>query len=225
MDKLLEKIESISTCFSNIVDSHDFATLIDDIEKTAEFNKMPIFIFAGVGKNWYICEKEVKTFISMGLPAKALDPVHALHGDLGMLTNADELKIIIFVSKSGTTEELISLAKVVHSMKDKDIVKNTATALLCLNPIIKYNEEICKLFDYMLCPSVSIHIDTCYMELDDRNLIPSLSICTNQLLLDHIGVTIFQKSQELMDKYKYHHIAGSNGKKLGMSPELFTKES
>ena len=63
-------------------------------------------IFSGVGKSGYIGKKMASTFSSLGLRSFFMHPVEALHGDLGRVKEEDA---IIFISKSGTTEEILKL--------------------------------------------------------------------------------------------------------------------
>lgn len=63
-------------------------------------------VLCGVGKSGLIAQKIASTFSSLGLSSWFLHPVEALHGDLGKLKDQDG---IIFLSKSGTTEEILKL--------------------------------------------------------------------------------------------------------------------
>ncbi len=63
-------------------------------------------LFCGVGKSGIIASKLAATFSSLGLNSTFLHPVEALHGDLGRVKQND---VIVLISKSGTTEELIRL--------------------------------------------------------------------------------------------------------------------
>ena len=51
-------------------------------------------------------------------------------------------------------------------------------------------------------------------EFDDRNIIPTLSINILQMLLDYIGVEIYEKSAKLIENYKFHHPGGIIGQKF-----------
>jgi arabinose-5-phosphate isomerase len=64
------------------------------------------FIFCGVGKSGFIGQKLASTFCSLGLPSFFLHPTEALHGDLGRVRKEDA---IVFISKSGTTEEIMKM--------------------------------------------------------------------------------------------------------------------
>ncbi len=63
-------------------------------------------IFCGVGKSGIIAQKLASTFTSLGLHSFYLHPTEALHGDLGRVKKDDA---IVFISKSGTTEEIVKL--------------------------------------------------------------------------------------------------------------------
>ncbi len=75
-------------------------------------------IFCGVGKSGLIAKKLASTFSSLGLPSFFLHPVEALHGDLGLLRPND---VIVFLSKSGTTEEILKLLPFIPITKQRRI--------------------------------------------------------------------------------------------------------
>lgn len=203
-----KKIKEMFKLFFDLKESKGFKELF---KYKNEILKNGI-IFSGIGKNWYICEKITKTFLSMGIKAQSLDPIHALHGDLGMVTN----QVIIFISRSGTTEELINLAKVLQGLKRNNI-KSPITVGFFLNNKLPYKD----LFDYLIVPSKKFPPEKIY-EFDSKNLVPSLSINILQLLLDDFGIEIFESEPNLVEGYKYNHMGGANGKKLG-SDKLLKK--
>ncbi|MGN1125163.1 MAG: hypothetical protein ACI4SM_03155 [Candidatus Gastranaerophilaceae bacterium] len=212
--ELHNKISICTKVFNDITSSYTYNKIIELINciKTTT-NKLPTFVFAGVGKNWYICEKVEKTFISMGIKTIALDCTHALHGDMGVLMDADEPKIMFFISKSGTTEELIRLAKTVDYLRKNSIIKNITTISFYLN---KSGSKFDNLYDFSLVPNWANYDNNEYLyEFDSKNLVPSLSINTMQMILDYTGVKIFEQNSYLVDNYKYNHLAGNNGKILG----------
>lgn len=71
-------------------------------------SKRGTLFFCGVGKSGVIGMKLASTFRSLGLRSVFLHPVEALHGDLGLVSPHDA---IAFLSKSGTTEEILNLMK------------------------------------------------------------------------------------------------------------------
>ncbi len=75
-------------------------------------------IISGVGKSGLISQKIAATFSSLGLPSFFLHPTEAMHGDLGRVTKADA---VVLISKSGTTEELLSMLPYVCIPKERII--------------------------------------------------------------------------------------------------------
>ncbi len=75
-------------------------------------------IISGVGKSGHIGTKIAATFSSLGLPSFFLHPTEAMHGDLGRVTKSDA---IVLISKSGTTEELLSMLPYVQIPRERII--------------------------------------------------------------------------------------------------------
>ena len=63
-------------------------------------------VVCGMGKSGHIGRKIAATLASTGTPAFFVHPAEAAHGDLGMLQSND---VLIALSNSGTTEEIISM--------------------------------------------------------------------------------------------------------------------
>ena len=63
-------------------------------------------IVAGMGKSGYIAAKIAATLRSVGTPAVFLHPTEAVHGDLGVCQKGD---VVVMISKSGSTAELLDL--------------------------------------------------------------------------------------------------------------------
>lgn len=70
--------------------------------------------FTGLGKNKFVIMKTVHTINSMGIKAFFIDPIDAMHGDIGAFNNKDT--VIIF-SKSGQTEEIDQF--IYHAKKEE----------------------------------------------------------------------------------------------------------
>ena len=87
------------------------ALQIEEVDKLVELYGKLIenenaLIFCGVGKSGIIAQKLASTFTSLGLHSFYLHPTEALHGDLGRVDKNDA---IVFITKSGTTEEIVKL--------------------------------------------------------------------------------------------------------------------
>ncbi len=63
-------------------------------------------IILGIGKSGNIGRKLAATLSSTGTPAVVLDPVDALHGDLGIVVDGD---LVLALSYSGESDELVNL--------------------------------------------------------------------------------------------------------------------
>ena len=68
-------------------------------------------IVSGLGKSGLISQKIASTMASTGTPAHFVHPAEATHGDLGMITKED---VLLIVSNSGETMELIQILPVIH---------------------------------------------------------------------------------------------------------------
>ncbi|MBK8013716.1 MAG: KpsF/GutQ family sugar-phosphate isomerase [Deltaproteobacteria bacterium] len=71
-------------------------------------------VVAGMGKANFVAQKISSTFASTGTPSLFLHPADALHGDLGRLSNGD---VVLVLSHSGETDEIIRLLESVQEMK------------------------------------------------------------------------------------------------------------
>ena len=61
--------------------------------------------FTGIGKNGHVAAKATSTFSSIGVSCFYINPVDCVHGDMGVIGEND---LLIAISKSGNTEELIN---------------------------------------------------------------------------------------------------------------------
>ena len=93
-EAITDLIDRIDVRFENAVD--------------ALFNCRGRVVVTGIGKSGIICKKIAATLASTGTPAFFLHPTEAHHGDLGMIVKGD---IVLLISNSGETEELIRLLK------------------------------------------------------------------------------------------------------------------
>lgn len=75
-------------------------------------------ILAGTGKSGNVCQKIAATLSSTGTPALALNAQDALHGDIGIIQPRD---VVLLLSYSGETEELLKLLGVISRMENQVI--------------------------------------------------------------------------------------------------------
>ncbi len=91
----------------------------------AQSNKV---VLSGIGKSGLIARKIGATLASYNISAIFLHPVEALHGDIGIIQDND---VVILLSKSGSTEEIVRLVPFIKSRNAKiiSIVNNTNSYL------------------------------------------------------------------------------------------------
>jgi len=65
-------------------------------------------VLSGIGKSGLVAQKVAATMASTGIDAVAIHPVDALHGDLGAVRDGS---VLIGLSASGTSEELLAFAR------------------------------------------------------------------------------------------------------------------
>lgn len=104
-------------------------------------------VLSGVGKSGHIARKVAATLASTGTPAFFVHAAEAGHGDLGMITASD---ILIAISNSGESDEVVNIASFVKRFGAKvvAITGNTKSSLarisdLCLTASVE--REACPL--------------------------------------------------------------------------------
>lgn len=83
----------------------DFAEAVTFIERSMAGGGT--VLVSGLGKSGLIGSKIAATMASLGIPAHAVHPTEAAHGDLGRFRASD---VAICISHSGETEEVVALA-------------------------------------------------------------------------------------------------------------------
>jgi len=63
-------------------------------------------VISGVGKSGLVAQKIAASFTSVGLLSVYLNPLDALHGDIGVVREGD---VVVLISNSGETSELLAL--------------------------------------------------------------------------------------------------------------------
>lgn len=150
-------------------------------------------VVTGMGKSGLVCQKIASTMASTGTPAFFLHPAEGVHGDLGMLAKGD---VVIAVSNSGETDEVIRILPVIKRMGLKMIaVAGESSSTLAragdvfLNVPVK--EEACPL-----------------------GLAPTASTTATLALGDALAVALMYKRGFDKEDFAFFHPAGSLGKSL-----------
>src|SRR5438552_15777741 len=71
-------------------------------------------VVTGMGKSGIIARKIAATLNSTGTPALYMQPVEAVHGDLGMVVAGD---VVVALSASGETEEILRLLATIKRLQ------------------------------------------------------------------------------------------------------------
>lgn len=152
-----------------------------------------ILFFTGVGKSGMIARKMASTFASLGLKSFFLNPVEALHGDLGPVNSKDN---IILISKSGSTEEIRRLVPF--------LPMGPENRLGLLGNI-----------DSALAKQCSIVLD-CSVDKEAciNNLAPTTSTTLTLALADALAVVYEDIVALTKEKFATNHPAGLLGKSL-----------
>src|SRR5574344_101687 len=70
-------------------------------------------IVTGVGKSGHVGAKIAATLSSTGTPSFFVNPLDIYHGDLGVITHED---IVLAISNSGNTDELLRFIPILHHL-------------------------------------------------------------------------------------------------------------
>jgi arabinose-5-phosphate isomerase len=150
-------------------------------------------ILVGVGKSGLIAKKIAATFASTGTPAFFVHATEASHGDLGMITGGD---VVIALSNSGTTEELIEVLPAIRR-RGSIIVGITG----------KLDSPLAKQSDFVLDGSVE-------KEACPLNLAPTASTTAALALGDALAVVVLKSRGFSEEDFAMSHPGGALGRRL-----------
>ena len=156
-------------------------------------------VFTGLGKSGIICRKISATMRSTGTPALFMHPAEAIHGDLGMVTEND---LVVAVSNSGTTEEILELLAV---------LRRIGIPLLAISS----NPES------PLATAADLHLDVgVRREACPMNLAPTASTTASLALGDALAMAVSVKKGFKEEDFARLHPGGKLGKRFLKVGEL-----
>src|SRR5512147_1258724 len=150
-------------------------------------------VVSGMGKSGLIGQKIAATMASTGTPAFFLHPAEGIHGDLGMLGRQD---VLIAISNSGETQEILQLLPYVERMGIK-VVAMTG----------RLTSTLSKHCDVVL--DVSVEEEACPM-----GLAPTASTTATLALGDALAVALLQKRGFKEEDFARFHPGGTLGRRL-----------
>jgi arabinose-5-phosphate isomerase len=150
-------------------------------------------VVSGIGKSGHIARKVASTLSSTGTPAYFIHPAEASHGDLGMIERED---VLIAISRSGESEELLRMVP---------LVKRRGAKLIALTGRS----------DSALAQEADVHLDCgVAQEACPLNLAPTASTTAALALGDALAVALLDARGFSADDFARSHPGGALGRRL-----------
>jgi arabinose-5-phosphate isomerase len=150
-------------------------------------------VITGVGKSGIVCRKIAATLASTGTPAFFLHAGEGIHGDLGMVMRGD---VVVAVSNSGETEEILKLLP--H-------LKLNGLKLIVMTG--KLDSTLAKAGDVAL--DVAVKEEACPL-----GLAPTASTTAALAMGDALAVVLLEKKEFSEQDFAVRHPGGILGRKL-----------
>lgn len=160
-------------------------------------------IVSGVGKSGIIARKLAATLTSTGTPAFFLHPVEGVHGDLGMVQRED---LIILISKSGESNELDELLR---------MVKRLGVPIITLSGNAR--STLARSSDVIL--DVGVEEEAC-----PHDLAPTASTTAAVAMGDALAVAVLLEKEFGPDDFAKLHPAGALGRRLMRVSEVMVSD-
>ena len=192
------------------IEADSIRQLISRIDK--DFEKAIELIYAckgrvvvtGMGKAGIIGQKISATLASTGTPSLWLHSAEAIHGDLGRVKEED---VIIVISNSGETEEIVDLVP---------LIKKIGLTLIAITGNKK--STLAKNSDAVL--DVSIKVEACPL-----GLAPMASTTSMLAMGDALCAALMDKRKFKKSDFAFLHPGGSLGRQLLLKVEDIMRKS
>lgn len=153
-------------------------------------------VVCGMGKSGHIGNKIASTLSSTGTPAFFMHPGEANHGDLGMISEQD---VLLAISNSGETSELLNLIPV---------VKRLAVPIIAMTN--NRSSTLAKHADVAIC--IKVEQEACSL-----GLAPTASTTATLAMGDALAVALLDASGFSSNDFALSHPGGSLGRRLLLS--------
>ena len=155
-------------------------------------------ILCGVGKSYLIASKIAATLSSVGCPSFSISANDCSHGNLGSISKKD---VLIVISNSGNTQELIPVIKFANRYK-----------IILIGIVSKKNSLLYKASDIKLfIPEV---------KEAGLGIVPTSSTSEQLAIGDCLAVAALNKKRFSKQNFKEFHPSGSIGAKLKTVEDL-----
>ncbi|MBA1230037.1 KpsF/GutQ family sugar-phosphate isomerase [Pseudomonas viridiflava] len=155
-------------------------------------------VVVGMGKSGHVGNKIAATLASTGTTSFFVHPAEASHGDMGMITRDD---IILALSNSGTTNEIVTLLP---------LIKRLGIRMISLtgNP----ESTLAKAADVNL----NVHVEH---EACPLNLAPTSSTTATLVMGDALAVALLEARGFTAEDFAFSHPGGALGRRLLLKVE------
>ena len=152
-----------------------------------------LVVVTGVGKNLHVAEKMSAIFASTGTRSIVLNPVQAMHGDLGMVSGRD---VLVALSFSGESEEVLRLIPAIrrHGLRVISMTGNPKSTLAKLSDI------------HLAIP--------CGKEACPFGMAPTNSVTATLAMGDALAMVLIDARKFSIEEYAGNHPAGAIGRAL-----------
>ena len=150
-------------------------------------------VVTGMGKSGHIGTKIAATLASTGTPAFFVHPGEASHGDLGMITKND---VVIAISNSGTTAEVITLLPLIKRLGI---------------PLISMTGDPESVLAQSACANLNVSVTT---EACPLNLAPTTSTTVTLVMGDALAIALLESRGFSAEDFAFSHPGGALGRKL-----------
>ncbi|MGQ8365276.1 KpsF/GutQ family sugar-phosphate isomerase [Glaciecola sp. 1036] len=155
-------------------------------------------VVTGMGKSGHIANKIAATLASTGSPAFFMHPGEANHGDFGMLAEND---VLIAISNSGETSELIALLPAIKRIKV---------------PIVAITNNPSSTLSKFAQTTLALHVK---QEACALGLAPTTSTTATLVLGDALAIALLEAKGFTAEDFAFSHPGGALGKRLLLTVE------
>ena len=152
-------------------------------------------VVTGVGKSLHVAEKMSGILSSTGARSFVLNPVQAMHGDLGSTSARD---VLVALSFSGESEEVLRLIPAIrrHGLKVVSMTGNSKSTLAGLS---------------------DVHVEIpCGKEACPFGMAPTNSTTATMAMGDALAMVLIDAQKFAIEEYAMNHPAGAIGRALVM---------
>lgn len=189
-DKAIETLKIEAAAVENLIPRID-DEFIAAVEKIMSCRGR--VVVTGMGKSGHIGRKIAATLASTGTPSFFMHPAEAYHGDLGMLTEND---VLIAISNSGESSEIVNILPVVHRI---------GATIIAMSG--KRTSTLGKNCDYFI--DIGVEREACPL-----GLAPTASTTATLAMGDALAMALMEEKKFTSNDFALFHPGGALGRKL-----------